>query len=79
MLCGSSSGAPLNGSKVSTLPVAYLDNITLVDNTVNKAPVFTGGADQSVLQSAGPQTIAGWAQSISAFETERSSCFASLE
>ena len=32
---------------------------------VNDAPSFTKGADQSVLQDAGPQTVVGWATNIS--------------
>jgi hypothetical protein len=34
--------------------------------SVNDAPSFTKGADQAVLEGAGPQTVAGWATAISA-------------
>ena len=60
------SVSPMYGNQPSsTLPCAYLDNIRLTDNTVNKVPVFTKGADQSLLLNAGPQTVAGWATAIS--------------
>jgi hypothetical protein len=36
----------------------------LTVNSVNDAPSFTKGSDQSVRQNAGPQTVAGWAGSI---------------
>ncbi|HEV7701102.1 MAG TPA: Ig-like domain-containing protein, partial [Pyrinomonadaceae bacterium] len=40
-----------------------LVNITV--NSVNDVPSFTKGADQSVLEDAGAQTVAGWATNIS--------------
>jgi VCBS repeat-containing protein len=33
---------------------------------VNDAPAFTAGASQTVLEDAGPQTVAGWATGLSA-------------
>src|SRR5205823_6544276 len=35
-------------------------------NAVNDAPSFTKGADQTVNENSGPQTVAGWATAISA-------------
>lgn len=42
--------------------------VSLTVNAVNDAPSFTKGADQSVLEDAGAQTITGWATTISANE-----------
>jgi hypothetical protein len=38
--------------------------VTLVITPVNQAPVFMKGADQTVVEDAGPQTVAGWATGI---------------
>jgi hypothetical protein len=38
---------------------------TITVTAVNDAPSFTSGADQTVLEDAGAQTVAGWATSIS--------------
>ena len=38
---------------------------TITVNPVNDAPSFTKGADQTVNEDAGPQTVAGWATNIS--------------
>jgi len=35
-------------------------------NPINDAPSFTKGADQTVLEDCGPQTVTGWATAISA-------------
>jgi hypothetical protein len=40
---------------------------------VNDAPSFTTGADQSVLEDAGPVTVSGWATGISAGPSNESS------
>jgi hypothetical protein len=37
----------------------------LTITAVNDPPTFTKGADQTVLEDAGPQTVAGWATAIS--------------
>ena len=37
---------------------------TITVNAINDAPSFTQGADQSVLEDAGAQTVAGWATAI---------------
>jgi VCBS repeat-containing protein len=39
--------------------------VALTVTPVNDAPTFTKGADQSVNEDAGPQTVGGWATSIS--------------
>ncbi|MEE4113372.1 MAG: PilC/PilY family type IV pilus protein [Desulfobacteraceae bacterium] len=39
--------------------------MTINVNPVNDAPSFTRGPDQSILEDAGPQTVAGWATGIS--------------
>src|SRR5258705_13792398 len=40
--------------------------VSITVNPVNDAPSFTKGANQAVTQNAGPQSVAGWATSISA-------------
>ena len=40
--------------------------MTITVDGINDAPSFVKGADQSVAEDAGPQTVAGWATSISA-------------
>ena len=40
--------------------------VNLTITAVNDAPSFTKGADQTVLEDAGPQTVASWATAISA-------------
>jgi VCBS repeat-containing protein len=44
--------------------------VTLTVNAVNDAPSFTKGADQTVLEDAGAQTVTGWATGISAGPNE---------
>jgi len=39
---------------------------TITVNSINDEPTFVKGADQSILEDLGPQTIAGWATGISA-------------
>ncbi|MFH1739850.1 MAG: cadherin-like domain-containing protein, partial [bacterium] len=41
------------------------DAVTVTVTPVNDAPSFTKGADQTVLEDAGAQTVNGWATSIS--------------
>ena len=45
--------------------------VTITVTAVNDAPSFTKGADQTVLEDAGPQTVTGWATAISAGPAER--------
>lgn len=40
--------------------------VTITVNSVNDAPSFTRGADQTVTEDAGPQTVTAWATDISA-------------
>jgi VCBS repeat-containing protein len=51
-----------NDGSLDSAPVA----VTITVNSVNDAPVFTKGADQSVLEDAGPQSVTGWATNIAA-------------
>jgi hypothetical protein len=42
-----------------------VQNIAVTVTDVNEAPIFTKGADQSILEDAGAQSIASWATGIS--------------
>jgi hypothetical protein len=46
---------------------------TITVGAVNDAPSFTKGANQTVLEDAGAQTVAGWATAISAGPADESS------
>src|SRR5256712_648917 len=46
--------------------------LTISVTAVNDAPSFTKGADQTVLEDAGPQTVSGWATAISAGPVDES-------
>jgi len=54
---GGTSGGGVDTSAVHTF--------TITVGSINHAPSFTKGADQSVLEDAAPQNIAGWATAIS--------------
>src|SRR5439155_10871369 len=54
-------GGAANGGNDTS--VARACRITIVP--VNDAPSFTKGPDQTVLEDAGPQTVANWARSVS--------------
>jgi large repetitive protein len=41
-------------------------NFTITVNPVNDAPSFTKGADQTVFENAGPQTVPAWATAMNA-------------
>ncbi len=41
-------------------------SVAITVNAVNDSPSFTKGPNQTVLQNAGPQTVAGWATAVSA-------------
>jgi len=47
-------------------------NFTITVTSVNDVPVFTAGADEVVLEDAGPQSILNWATGISAGPTNES-------
>jgi large repetitive protein len=56
------NGGTANGGVDTSAPQTFVINVT----AVNDAPSFTKGADQTVLENAGPQTVNGWATAISA-------------
>jgi len=66
------STADYNGSDSFVVQVSDgyggTDDITVsvTVNSINDIPTFTGGADQTVLEDCGAQTVSGWATSISA-------------
>ena len=49
------------------------DDATFTVTPVNDPPVFTAGANQTVLEDAGPQSVPGWATNISAGPPNESS------
>ena len=51
-----------NGGGTNASPT---QQFTITVTSVNDAPSFTKGADQSVVEDAGAQSVAGWATSIS--------------
>ena len=66
--CGSATitvRAQDNGGTANGGFDASTQTFTITVNCVNHAPSFTKGADQTVLEDAGPQTVAGWATAIS--------------
>ena len=54
------NGGTTNGGVDSSVPVTV--NVTIT--SVNDAPTFVAGANQTVQEDAGAQTITGWASSI---------------
>lgn len=58
----SDNGGTANGGNDTSTP--YLFTITV--NAVNDAPSFTAGANQTVNEDAGAQSVPGWATAISA-------------
>src|SRR2546428_395939 len=55
----------VGGANACALTIAA-QTLTISVTAVNDAPSFTKGADQTVLEDAGPQTVSGWATAISA-------------
>ncbi|HEX7376146.1 MAG TPA: Ig-like domain-containing protein, partial [Pirellulales bacterium] len=55
------SGGTANGGQDTSAPQTF--GITI--NFVNQTPQFTAGADQTVHETPGPQTVPGWATGIS--------------
>jgi len=49
------------------------DNFILTVNSVNDAPSFTKGANQTVIEEAGPQSVLGWATGLSKGPSNESS------
>ena len=64
----SDDGGTANGGVDQSADQTF--NITVT--AVNDAPSFTKGADQTILEDATPQTITGWATSISAGPADES-------
>ncbi|HVX62800.1 MAG TPA: Ig-like domain-containing protein, partial [Pirellulales bacterium] len=60
------NGGTANGGVDASSPVTF----TVTVNSVNEAPSFTAGPDQTIDEDAGPQTVAGWATNISAGPNE---------
>jgi hypothetical protein len=56
------NGGTANGGVDASAP----QNFTITVTPVNDVPSFTKGTDQTALENCGPQTVAGWATSISA-------------
>jgi VCBS repeat-containing protein len=62
-----------NGTTAGTPdPKAASGIVTIMVTAVNDIPSFTKGADQTVLEDRGLQTVAGWATSISAGPADES-------
>src|SRR2546428_9588844 len=55
----------VGGANACALTIAA-QTLTISVTAVNDAPSFTKGADQTVLEDAGPQTVSGWATAVSA-------------
>ncbi len=55
------TGGTANGGVDTSVPQSFLITV----NAVNDVPSFTKGADQTVLEDAGAQTVPGWATAIS--------------
>jgi hypothetical protein len=62
------NGGTANGGVDSSATQTF----TITVNPVNDAPSFTAGANQTVLEDAGPQSVSGWATGISAGPNEGS-------
>ena len=56
----SDDGGTANGGADTSAPQTFLITVS----GVNEAPSFTKGADQTVLEDAGAQTVPGWATAI---------------
>src|SRR5439155_101133 len=56
------NGGTANGG----VDTSAAQTFTITVTAVNDAPSFTKGADQTVLEDAGAQTVANWATNISA-------------
>ncbi|HEV3340074.1 MAG TPA: Ig-like domain-containing protein [Pirellulales bacterium] len=55
------NGGTANGG----VDTSAVQTLTITVNFINQAPFFTGGPDQTVHETPGPQTVAGWATGIS--------------
>jgi hypothetical protein len=62
-----------NGTTAGTSdPKTASGIVTIMVTAVNDVPSFTKGADQTVLENCGPQTVPSWATSISAGPADES-------
>ena len=57
------NGGTSNGGIDTSSPS---QTFTITVTPVNDAPTFTKGADQTIFEDAGPQSVANWATNISA-------------
>ena len=64
----SDNGGTANGG----VDQSTAQTFTITVNSVNDAPSFVKGADQTVLEDSGPHSVASWATSISAGPTNES-------
>src|SRR5690606_4754795 len=62
------NGGTTNGG----VDTSATQNFIITATPVNDAPSFTKGADQTVLEDAGPQTVNPWATAISAGPADES-------
>jgi gliding motility-associated-like protein len=54
-----------NGSNIApNVNISATQTFTITVSLINSAPVFTKGANQTVNENAGPQTVVGWASGI---------------
>src|SRR5215831_5779389 len=63
------NGGTANGGLDTSATQTFTNTVT----AINDAPSFVKGADQTVLDTAGPQTIGGWATNISPGPSNESS------
>jgi hypothetical protein len=61
-------GGTANGGSDTSAPQSF----TITVSPVNDAPSFVAGADQTVLEGAGAQSVSGWASQISAGPADES-------
>src|SRR5262249_26271139 len=61
-LVAKDNGGTASGGVDTSPPQSFMITV----NAVNPPPSFTKGPDQSVLEDAGPQMVAGWATGINA-------------
>jgi murein DD-endopeptidase MepM/ murein hydrolase activator NlpD len=67
------------GTANSGLDTSPSQTFTITVRPVNDAPAFAAGANSSVAEDAGPQTVVGWATAISAGPPNESGQFLSFE
>ena len=59
-----------NGGTANGGVDSVTNTFTVTVNFVNQPPSFTAGANQTVLENAGAQSVANWATAISAGPAE---------